>query len=583
MRSRGGNTTNVASKPHFCPRRSGADRGPDTSENIRTVGTCIAHPAIAIAAQASRTRKSQPVSSYSLQRLGRNTLIYGVGVILSRAASFIMLPLYTRLLDPAHYGVLQLLQMCVEVATITMAAGGAYAINRFFFKAADEAERQEVVTTGMALLIVSHVGASLLLAAAAPWLAQLVLKDAGLSHLIWITAATLALEPLTSVPMALIQIRERPVLYVSFSIGRLITQLSLNILFLVGFGWGVEGILFSSLITTTVFGLILGTWLLHTNGWHFQRSLVRPMLRFGLPYRLHGAGTFVVTFGDRFFLSAASGLAAVGIYGLAYQFGFALIGLVGTPILNAWMPQRWGLVKLGREDRDHAHARTFTIFNLVLISAGVGMSLFAFPLLTVMSDPEYHSATSYIPVILLSQMLLMWAGMAGFGTEVAGKTEFISYATWISVGVILLLYWKLIPAYGPIGAAIATSVSAVVRLLVVARWSDRLWPVAFQWRRQFTLLVVASAFTAVGMLFLGGHGPGIQSLISSILFASYTATIWRTGLVPHELRTLAVALPGRTLARMRRQRIFPAGHGIVQEDMGATTAELAPAKEPTAA
>jgi O-antigen/teichoic acid export membrane protein len=501
------------------------------------IGTRIAHRAIENPVRASRTRELQPVASYSLQRLGRNTLIYGVGVVLSRAASFIMLPVYTRLLEPADYGVLQLLQMCVEVAAIAMAAGGTMAIYRFYYKAVDEAERRAVVTTGLVLLALSHAIACVLLAASSPWLAGSILHDASYRHLVLLTAATLALDPLTSVPMALMQIREKSALFTTVSCSRLVLQLSLNILFLVGLGWGVEGVLLSSLITTGVFSIGLTAWLLRTNGWHVRADLARPMFRFGLPYRIHSAGTFIFTFGDRFFLSASSGLAAVGIYGLAYQFGFALIGFAGNPIVQAWTPQRWELTKVrSPEERDRLHATTFRLLNLVLISTAVAMSLFAFPVLRFMSNPEYQAAARYIPVIAFAQILAFWAGLAGFGAEVSERTQYIGYATWISVGVILVLYSTLIPRYGAMGAAIATAASSVVRLAAMAWWAERLWPVAYEWGMQLRLLLLASAVGAVGALLLDGRSLGAQATISTGFFAAYLALVWVMGFVPPQVR-----------------------------------------------
>ena len=40
--------------------------------------------------------------STSFRTLGRNTAIYGFGVVLGRAVSFIMLPVYTRFLSQAE-------------------------------------------------------------------------------------------------------------------------------------------------------------------------------------------------------------------------------------------------------------------------------------------------------------------------------------------------------------------------------------------------------------------------------------------------------------------------------------------------
>ena len=51
-----------------------------------------------------RTRHlSEAGSRTSFRRLGRDAALYSIGVLLGRAVSFIMLPVYTRYLSPADY------------------------------------------------------------------------------------------------------------------------------------------------------------------------------------------------------------------------------------------------------------------------------------------------------------------------------------------------------------------------------------------------------------------------------------------------------------------------------------------------
>ena len=48
-----------------------------------------------------------------------------------------MLPVYTRFLTPADYGLVQLLELTVEVAAIFFTAGTTAGLQRFYFKAID--------------------------------------------------------------------------------------------------------------------------------------------------------------------------------------------------------------------------------------------------------------------------------------------------------------------------------------------------------------------------------------------------------------------------------------------------------------
>ena len=71
----------------------------------------------------------------SFRTLGRQTAIYSFGVILGRAVSFLMLPVYTRYLTPSDYGLVQLLELLVEVVAIFFTAGATAGLQRFYFKA----------------------------------------------------------------------------------------------------------------------------------------------------------------------------------------------------------------------------------------------------------------------------------------------------------------------------------------------------------------------------------------------------------------------------------------------------------------
>ena len=57
-------------------------------------------------------------TSFRMGNLGRHSLIYGLGILLTKAVAFLMLPIYTRFLTPTDYGILQLTTMILEVVTI---------------------------------------------------------------------------------------------------------------------------------------------------------------------------------------------------------------------------------------------------------------------------------------------------------------------------------------------------------------------------------------------------------------------------------------------------------------------------------
>ena len=478
----------------------------------------------------------------------REAFVYGLGVVLSRIVSFLMLPIYTRYLTPADYGVLQLLQITIDVTAIVLSAGLMTGVMRFYLKAASDRERSEVISTAFALLVASNAIGTAALVLLSPRIAALVLSGSGADGplLVRIVAATFTFEAFVTVPLLLLQVLRKPVGYTVASLSKLALQLALNILLVVGLGWGARGVLVGTLVATAALGAVLTPWMLRRTGLRFSRSAMRDLRRFGVPYQIATAGTFILTFGDRFFLEASHGLAAVGLYGLAYQFGFLLSGLGAQPYFRAWAPQRLGLSTRPRPERDPAYARSFLHLNLVQVTLAVGIGLLIRPVLVLMSAPDFHAAAPLVPVILAAFVLQAWTDAVALGIEVSEQTRYATFATWLSVFLILALYASLIPPFGGMGAAVATLIASAARFLLTWRWSHRLWPTSWHFAPNLRLFAYGAA--CVGALqLLAPSGLGGALVAAGGLGLVYLAAILIDPLGA-DVRELVASAP----ARLRR-------------------------------
>ncbi len=82
----------------------------------------------------------------------RHSAVYGVGQVLSRLASVILLPIYTRYLMPADYGVIAILDLAAGILGIFVGVGLANAVQRFHFRTEEGPERNKLWWTGLATL-----------------------------------------------------------------------------------------------------------------------------------------------------------------------------------------------------------------------------------------------------------------------------------------------------------------------------------------------------------------------------------------------------------------------------------------------
>lgn len=489
----------------------------------------------------------------SVRALGRDTLVYGLGVVLSRVVSVLMLPIYTQFLTPADYGTLQLLQMTTDVAFVLFAAGTTAGVLRFWFKAADERERSEVMSSAMALVAMLSAAAAGAVALASPLIARWALGGGGSAGLVQLSAASFLLESMFAVPLLYAQAKQRSALFVGANAVKLLLQLLLNVLFLVVLRQGVAGVLLGTLIAN----LLVGGWLAHAmlreTGFRISREKVRELRRFGLPYQLVWAGTFVLTFGDRYFLQASHGATVVGLYGLAYQFGF-LVGSLGyAPVLRAWNPQRFQLATEPRDVRDAKYNEGFLWLNLVVITLGVGLSIFSTPVITVMADAAFHPAAVFIPVIVAAYVMQAWTDVAQLGIDVSEQTRYATIATWISMAVIVVLYALLIPRWGAMGAAVATLIAFILRFFLFYRFAQRLWPVSYDWAPTLRLTALG-VIAVVTELFVRPHGPLAQSGVATLIALAYAGAVWIAVLGPRDRRRI-LDLAGAATRRVLRPRV----------------------------
>jgi O-antigen/teichoic acid export membrane protein len=461
----------------------------------------------------------------SFRRLGRNTLIYSAGVFAQRIISVLMLPIYTRVMTPADYGVLDLLQMVTDIAALLLTAGLTAGLQRFYFQTDDIKTRRAIVSTAFLMQLGMALLGTMALMVLADAIAQNALGGAGTSRMVRIAALNFSLGMLAAVPLTLMQTEERAQLHLKVTLTKLALGVSMNLLFVVHFRLGAEGILLSTLVTNVVVGTWTMVWMVRRNGLAFDPHWLRELRRFGVPYQVSWAGSFLLTFGDRFFLQAARGASSVGLYSLAYQFGFILAQVAGQPFIQAWRPQRFQLLGAPKAKRDKATREGFFFLSVVLITGATATCLFVEPFLRVMTTKSFYGAATLVPLIALAYVVETWANAVSFGIEVSEKTKYNAYGTWLSAGVALALYAVLIPRFGGYGAALATAGGFAVRLLLLLRWSQRLWPVEYGWGRPLLTAALGAAAT-ITYIWLSPTELRMQIGVSVGLFLSYLVAVW---------------------------------------------------------
>src|SRR4051812_43166602 len=115
-----------------------------------------------------------------LKRLGKESLVYGLGSAAMRLAAIVTLPIYARVFSPAEVGVLELATVTYMLLALTLDLGLSSGFMRSYFDH-DEADRERkvIVSTALEVMFGGCVLMALILISFSSSVAALIFGDSG--------------------------------------------------------------------------------------------------------------------------------------------------------------------------------------------------------------------------------------------------------------------------------------------------------------------------------------------------------------------------------------------------------------------
>lgn len=461
-----------------------------------------------------------------LLRVSKHSLIYSVGAMAERGVGFLLVPLYTRYLTPEDYGILGMLLTVMATFLLFAPMGVDSGMIMSYYEGESKGEKRKAVGTALAT---TAVGATVMLTLAmllAPRLSQLFFSTEAYTLHFRLAAATLLFEALILVSLTVLRIREKSVKYVTVMFGRFLIGIGLNVLFIVGLGWGVLGILVSGAITTGLLCLYLVPSVLRDTGFALSWGKLKGMMKFGLPIIPAGIAGQVMGLSDRYFIQFMVGSTGLGLYSLGYSFGAVLAALVVTPFLAAWGPFFWAIAK--EPNAFEVYSRATTYYVLVGAFAVLVLAVLAKEVIGIMATPPFREAYRVIGLIALSGLLRGMVNLFAIGILLVKKTWWVPIVMGTGAIANLGLNWLLIPAWGIMGAAIATVISVVILPTGILLASRRYHRVQYEWARMGKIVVVVGMVFGVSLL-VNTESVIANAMIKGMMLLAFPAGLYLMG------------------------------------------------------
>jgi O-antigen/teichoic acid export membrane protein len=493
------------------------------------------------------------VSGY-LRRLATTGAAYTAASIVSKLIAVALLPLYTRYLTLGDYGVAEVMFAAVVSASIVVRLGVIEALLRFYYR--DDEDPDRVVSTSFAALFwFATIAALIALPFAGPISDALLTESApGLAR---ISIGGLWVLTMSEYLLTLFRLEERAKAFFITTILSVLGAIGLTVVLVVGLEEGARGLLIGSYASGAV--VVLALLFVHRRrlSLRFERPLLRRLLRFGLPTMPAELSLYGLNFVDRLIIIHVAGPPQAGLYSLGVKFAQGVNVLVRGFQL-AWPPLAYSI-----RDDDEARRVYATVVTLFVAGSAfvvTGMWLLSRWIVRALAAPEFFA--SYKVIGLLATAVTLYALYMVLVVILGrtGRTEFNFPATGAALVANIALNLALVPPLGIVGAGIALVASYIVVLALMYVFTQRLFPVPYEWGRLLRVLTVSAGLVGLGELLLPTEG--FVGLVLRLLFAlAYPFALLATGFFTQgERRWLArLRHPGEVLASLQALRLSAAG------------------------
>lgn len=452
----------------------------------------------------------------NLKKLAGETAIYGLSSILGRFLTYLLVPIYTAVFEPAEYGIVTELYAYVAFFNILYTYGMETAYFRF---ASRNKENENTIfnTATTSLFFSSILFSTILILLATPIVNAL--QYPGKEHFIIWLAIILAIDAIVAIPFAKLRIQGKAIQFATAKMVNIGINLCLNIFFIVfsrniyeenflpqlkpyilyvyNPDFGVEYVFISNLIANAFLFFLL--WkVIKTIKFNLNKALLKPMLLYAYPLLFMGlAGTTNEMLSRAMlkyllpenFYPGYSNLAALGIFGACYK-----LSIFMTLAIQAfrYASEPFFFSKAEDKNSPDLFAKIMHWFIIVSCFIFLSVSINLDILGLLLRSEDYRTGLHVVPILLLANLFLGIYFNLSIWFKLTDKT---TYGTWISVGgaiVTVIFNLLLIPVLGYTGSALVTLFCYFSMTIASYILGNKHYPIPYQLKSDLTYIGITS-------------------------------------------------------------------------------------------
>ena len=392
------------------------------------------------------------------KKLLSNTVTFGIGTFSSKVLVFLLLPLYTRILTNADYGVVDLIVQTSNLLIPVVTVGITNGVIRFGLD--KSVNRNDVFSTGL-ITIFCGFGIFLLFE---PLLAK-VQYISGYTVIIYIFVFMSSLRSLCS---QFVRAKQLVRLFAFDGLLSTITTIAFTVLFLVVFKLGINGYVLAIIVSdflSVIFLFSAAGLHKHITFRIKDKSTPKAMLMYSIPLIPTMIFWWITNVSDRYIVAYMLGTQANGLYAISYKIPTIVI-LVSSVFIEAWQMSVITESTAGYQERFFTNV--FKSYSSIIFIAASGLISLIKVITKVLVADSFYISWQYVPFLVIATTFSCLVTFLGSIYLVEKKSGLTLATTFAGALINVILNLLLIPKFGVNGAAFATFISYAAVFIIRA-------------------------------------------------------------------------------------------------------------------
>ena len=471
-----------------------------------------------------------------LEKLAKQTAIYGISTIVGRFLSYLLTPYYTRVFGQAEYGIITDIYALIPFALVVLTMG----MESGYFRFAAKADAAGGDVQGAKKRLFATVWGITSLAAFVFFVAVALLREkiavamgeAYVAHpeYVVIVGAIVMFDVATCIPFSRLREQGRAGRFVTLKMVNIVLQTGLAFAFGAmglfatefGVGWAFVANLMASVIT---FAAMLPS----TNRTlpKIDWLLLATIFSYSLPLLVSGVAGTANEFIDRQmikYLVSENAMAQLGIYGAITK--IAVVMMLFTQMYRL-AAEPFFLANYRKDDFKAMNAAALKYYMIASMLIFLGIALFK-DVFALIVGRDFRQGIFILPVVLGANVLSgVWLNLS-FWYKREERTRLAIVVTFIGLIFTVLCNLLLVPRYGYYGAAWARLASEAAMVAVSYWLNRRYYPTPYPMARIAEYVAVAlAAYVASVVVERAEVGVVLQYIVNLAIVAGYAFYVVR--------------------------------------------------------